>query len=302
VESDFGGSMYQADIILGVHSMCETGEFREKHIPLLEKWYKWGARIVEIVPFNWWNFPAMKVGHAAKDTGLMLSLGFGLPQWADPTSADGGSRQMAYDMSSRLIDYGEECGAIGLYGAIGQAWGCPRPPDSDSWKRGVEGARDVCEYALNIQDFSIGFETLNRFEASRLNTVNELLRFLAEVNCPNAVGHCDFFHMNIEEDSVPEALYRMAAERKLGYVHANDTHRGQPGTGHMTWAENFQIFKNLRVKNLPVVMESFNPNMPNVAGPTATWRPFAPTQEHLIEHGLKFLKDTCEKAGLTVAV
>lgn len=285
-----------AKVILGVHSMCFVGEFRRKDLPLLDWCYKAGARILEIVPFNYKTFPAEAVKQAAADVGIRISIGFGLPQWADPASLDEGTRQKSYDLSRYLIDKALEAGSRYLTGAIHNRWGKPSAPTADAWKHAVESMIRVASYAeLADRKFRIGVENINRFEVGMLNTGADVLRFVREVDMSNVGVHWDFFHAHIEEDDPIAALRKIG--RHLFYVHANESHRGQPGKGQVPWLDYFKVLKAMGYRG-PVVLESFNPDMKNVAGPTATWRRMAKSQESLVRQGLMYIRQVCSVANL----
>lgn len=54
----------------------------------------------------------------------------------------------------------------------------------------------------------------------------------------------DFYHMNIEEDSLTDALHQN--RDLLGHVHIADNHRYQPGSGSLDFAS---LFDQLRADN-----------------------------------------------------
>ena len=90
--------------------------------------------------------------------------------------------------------------------------------------------REVAEEAgaLGVQLF---LEPINRYETNFLNTVEETLAFVDEVDSPQIRLLLDTFHMNIEEVSLFAAM-RLAGAR-LAFVHLPDSNRRAPGCGHL---------------------------------------------------------------------
>ena len=74
------------------------------------------------------------------------------------------------------------------------------------------------------------------------------------LDSPNAKIHLDTFHMNIEENSIQEAI--LTAGDKLGHLHIGENNRMPPGYGHLPWED---IGRALRKIDYPgyVVMEPF---------------------------------------------
>lgn len=78
-------------------------------------------------------------------------------------------------------------------------------------------------------------EVINRYETDSFRTTKETLEFLEENELENTLLHLDTFHMNIEEDSLCEAIRTAGA--RLGYFHAADNTRRCPGSGSLNFPE-----------------------------------------------------------------
>jgi D-psicose/D-tagatose/L-ribulose 3-epimerase len=76
---------------------------------------------------------------------------------------------------------------------------------------------------------------LNRYEQFLLNTCAEGLDYIHAVNHPNCGILLDTFHMNIEEDSLGNAI-RMAGLYLHGF-HLAETNRKPVGLGRQPWGE-----------------------------------------------------------------
>lgn len=97
-------------------------------------------------------------------------------------------------------------------------------------------------------------EVLNRFEGYLLNTAEEGVRYVREVNEDNVKLMLDTFHMNIEESSMTEAIRQ--AGPLLGHFHTGEPNRMPPGAGRMPWFEIGLALQSIGYEG-PVVMEPF---------------------------------------------
>jgi len=90
-------------------------------------------------------------------------------------------------------------------------------------------------------DAAIFLEPLNRYEARFLRTIAQA------VHIGQSVGHrrvqvlADFFHMNIEEADMPNAI--RSAGSRIGHVHLADSNRLLPGHGHIDFATNLKALR-----------------------------------------------------------
>ncbi len=73
-------------------------------------------------------------------------------------------------------------------------------------------------------------EPLNRYETHLINRLEQGLEIIEEVGSDGLKLMADFFHMNIEESSISDALSQ--ASRHIVHVHLADSNRQLPGYGH----------------------------------------------------------------------
>ncbi len=76
-----------------------------------------------------------------------------------------------------------------------------------------------------------------------INTLADARRYIVENDLKHVPGLGDFYHMNIEEDNLAQALHDN--RDLLGHVHIADNHRYQPGSG--AWIS--ALFEQLRADN-----------------------------------------------------
>lgn len=79
-------------------------------------------------------------------------------------------------------------------------------------------------------------EVVNRFEQYLLNTAKEGVEFVKRLGSPNARVLLDTFHMNIEEDSMVDAI--LEAGPWLGHFHVGENNRRPAGsTNRLPWKD-----------------------------------------------------------------
>jgi len=74
-------------------------------------------------------------------------------------------------------------------------------------------------------------EPINRYETNVVNTLEEGLQMIRRLGSPYIKLLPDTFHMNIEEESIPESI--LHAGKEIAYVHFADSNRLSPGWGHI---------------------------------------------------------------------
>ena len=145
---------------------------------------------------------------------------------------------------------------------------------------------------------TLGMEVLNRFEGYLLNTAGEALSYVKAVGLDNVKVMLDTFHMNIEEDSIIDAIKNTGSF--LGHFHIGEANRRPPRTGsRMDWAG---IGKALREINYSgaVVMEPFVLQGGQVGKDIKVWRDMASADEKELDgearRSVDFIRGTFERA------
>lgn len=175
-----------------------------------------------------------------------------------------------------------------VYSSVGRADAVPAAEYRRQWKTVVKHLRALGDYAQK-RGRQICLEPLNRFETDFINTCDQALRMIEEVNSPALKLHLDTFHMNIEEKHQARAIER--AGSRLGHLHACGSDRGTPGNDHLDWPGIASALRRLNYSG-DVVIESFTTDVKVIARAAAIWRRIEPTQNEIAIKGLKFLKNT----------
>jgi len=107
-----------------------------------------------------------------------------------------------------------------------------RPPEEDE-RLLVDGFGELGEHARK-EGVKIFIEPLNRYEDHMINRLEQGVAICEKIGLGSVMIMADLFHMNIEEADMGAAL--VAAQSRLGHLHAADSNRLQPGAGHTDFA------------------------------------------------------------------
>lgn len=144
----------------------------------------------------------------------------------DLSHPDAAARRRAVDYYRGCVDLACEVGAPAI-GLIPAAIGRVDGPVAESWKRAVDAARAVADYA-GERGVAVAVEAVNRYESFLVNTAEQALLFAAELGAANAGVILDAFHMQLEERDSAAAV--AAAAPRLMALHLADSNR--LGLGH----------------------------------------------------------------------
>lgn len=212
-----------------------------------------------------------KLRDTAKELGLEISANLGPPKDRDISSADPAVREAGVEFLCGILRQMKKLDCKILIGALYNHWPYDFV-DIDKpalWARAVEGMKKVGDVADEL-GLTIALEILNRFESCILNTVEEGLRFCANVDRKSVRLLLDTFHMNIEEDNIGDAF--RAAGDMVAHVHVGEANRKLPGTGrNMPWGEIAQALSDINYHGM-VVMEPFILNGGEVGDSIKVWR------------------------------
>lgn len=207
----------------------------------------------------------------AADAGVMLTAGYGPNASENLGSSDPEVVKNAVAFYTDILKKLEILEIHTLGGGVYSYWPVDysKPIDkAGDWARSVENVRKVGKIAGECGvDYCL--EVLNRFEGYLLNTCAECRKFVEEVDVDAVKIMLDTFHMNIEEDSMIEAI--LLAGDKLGHFHVGENNRRLPGKGGFPWYEIGAALRGIGYdKN--VVMEPFVKSGGGVGSDIKVWR------------------------------
>ncbi len=236
------------------------------------------------------DFDYARAGAIVRDAGLKVSVGAAMAPDRDLIHPDESIRANGMAYVRHCIDAAHTIGATNLIGPIYTAVGRVWQATPDERERDLElltaKLRDLAEYAAD-RGVVLCIEPLNRFETSLINLAAQGAELIDRVDRPGCRLMLDTFHMNIEEQSLGDAI-RLAGKR-VQHVHACENDRGTPGSGHVPWNDVAAGLRDIGYDG-PVVIESFTSKVKSIARAAAIWRPLAASQDALARDGLAFLR------------
>ncbi len=192
----------------------------------------------------------------ADAVGIELTYSLGLDRNYDVSSLDEGVRTGGVKYLQNIIRKMEVGGGTLLSGVSYAGWGTPdNMGDSKMpyWEQSIKSMREIIKVA---EDCGVTYcvEAVNRFETCLINTAKEALAYIAEIDSKNIGVLLDTYHMNIEEDSLGDAI-RLVGNRLTSF-HTGDNNRRAPGRGHINWDEVFGALADINYKGR-IVSEPF---------------------------------------------
>jgi len=248
-------------------------------IPYINKAADLGFDILEIYSAVLYDKPEdyrEKVRETAEENDIELTFSLGMRKDMAISSDDPKVRERGIEYLEDLIkmihDLGSECFSGILYGAWGAPFDADQLDKEAKFKRSTESMKEVMDTAEKC-DVYCNMEAVNRFEHFLINTAEEAVEYVNEVDHPNCKILMDTYHMNIEEDSFAEAIETVGD--KMGLLHIGENNRKPPGQGgHLPWDEIFGAVKEIGYDG-KIVMEPFVRPGGDIAQDIALWRDLA---------------------------
>jgi D-psicose/D-tagatose/L-ribulose 3-epimerase len=272
---------------LGVNTLIWSAEFDPAVIPF-EKLKKAEVEGLEIPVFNPKNLDTKALKQVLKENKLACTMISVNPAETSPISNDAKVRDKALKHWKKVIETANEleCELIAgpSYAPVGDLPG--RRRTGDEWNWGIEFHQKLAS-SLDKNGVDLAVEPLNRFETYFLNTAEDAVKFVQEIDSPRIGILLDTFHSNIEDKSVAVA-YRQCG-RHLKHVHTCENDRGIPGSGHIDWPGVLRALQEMGYDGW-LTIESFNSAIPELSAATAIWRDPAPHPDDIAVQGIAFLK------------
>ncbi|MEO5999005.1 MAG: sugar phosphate isomerase/epimerase [Chitinophagaceae bacterium] len=276
----------------GINTFLFTSPFTNESVNLFPQFKAWGFDSVEIALEDVSHIdPALIKEHLDKNGLLCKTLCAAMGPDRDLRGTPE-QQQTGLAYLKGLLDVMNTLGAdmlIGpLYSSVGRADAVPADEYKKQWQLVVGHLKNVASYAQE-RTLKLGIEPLNRFETDFLNTVDQALNLIRDIDNPVVFLHYDTFHMNIEEKHQGKAIEK--AGKILGHFHACGCDRGTPGNDHIDWPGISVALRNIGYDR-GVVIESFTTDVKVIAKAAAIWRQMEPSQEAIAADGVKFLRKT----------
>lgn len=278
------------DVKIGVSTWLWTSPFDTETVRLFPKIKEMGYDVVEIPVENPSLIDVKKVKSALDDNDLEATVCGAFGPDRDFTNDDPAYHKESYDYIESCLNICNELETkfFGgpMYSAVGKARLVTSEQKQREWDKAVNNLRKVCELA-RTKGLEIALEPLNRFESDLVNSAEDVMRLVKDINHPSAKILLDAFHMNIEEPDIEKAI--LTAGDKLIHMQVSENYRGTPGTGQTRWDAYKRGLEAIGYKGV-VSIESFTPDVKELARAVCIWKPLVPDQDEFARDGLKFLK------------
>ena len=212
-----------------------------------------------------------EIRRCAEEHNVILTAGIGLSADKNLSSSDPNIRQAGREFLQNTFAALEKLDITRIGGSLYSYWPIDysKPVDKrGDWERSIAELHSVARSAAE-HNVTLCLEVLNRFETYLLNTAEEGLSYIRELNEPNVKLMLDTFHMNIEEDSISGAI--RAAGESLGHFHTGECNRRLPGKGRQPWREIGEALREINYTGA-VVMEPFVKMGGTVGSDIKVWR------------------------------
>lgn len=259
----------------GIYYAYWEHEWGGNFLPYIEKCKRLGFDVLEVAcgAFHLENeeyFRELK--KCAEYNGMLLSGGYGPRPEHNLASTDSAAVEKAFAFYADVFKKMEIAGIDRIGGALYSYWpvdfasGFDKKADTE---RSIKSMRRLADMAAD-HGITLCMESLNRFEGYMINEAYEDVEYVKAVDKPNVKAMLDTFHMNIEEDSMVDAI--KLTEGLLGSFHVGEANRRCPGpSGRMDWEAIGQALRDINYDGY-VVMEPFVQMGGQVGKDISIWR------------------------------
>ncbi|MFD6097373.1 sugar phosphate isomerase/epimerase family protein [Nocardiopsis flavescens] len=250
----------------------------------------WGFDVVELPVEDVGDWDPGRARDLLDGLGLAPRVVLVMGPGRELVATDPGTRRATQDYLRAVVDaaaaVGSPVAAGPAYASVGRTWRMSAAERASLAAELADALGPVVEHAAQA-GVRLAVEPLNRYETSVLNTVGQGLELLADLPSEHCGLALDVYHMNIEEQGIPEAILRAGDRVAHVQVCAND--RGAPGADHLDWHGIVGALDAIGYSG-PLVIESFTAENATIATAASVWRPLAATQDAIAVDGLAFLR------------
>jgi sugar phosphate isomerase/epimerase len=180
-----------------------------------------------------------------KDLGLKVyAIATGQTYYTDGYSLysiEEDKRKKAVERIKTHIDFASRLGSMVIIGGIRGEITEKGKKRSKQESEGKLALKECVKYAEKKRIILL-IEPINRNETNLINTLEEGVRLIEEIGNKSLKLLPDTFHMNIEEKSIEDSLFK--ARSFIEYIHFADSNRFAPGFGNL----NFESILSMLLK------------------------------------------------------
>jgi len=244
----------------GIYYAYWEKEWGGQFVSYIRKCKRLGFDILEVAccDFDKENdsfFHELRVVSCAND--ILLTGGYGPRLEHNLASVDSDLVAGAFRFYSDMFRKMELAGIDRIGGALYSYWPVNFSGRIDKARDFDRSVKNMIKLADMAQDHGItlNMEVLNRFEGYMINEASEVVDYVKAVNKPNVKAMLDTFHMNIEEDSLIDAIRK--TKGCLGHFHVGEANRRCPSPdGRIDWVAIGQALQDIQYDGY-VILEPF---------------------------------------------
>ena len=276
---------------LGIFMNFWENEWQADHVKYIKKAAELGFDVLEfqaqaLLEMTEERMDELKA--TAEECGIELTYSLGLDKKYDISSCDETTRQRGIKYLLDIMDRVHYMGGKIISGVSYAGWGVPAG-DFEKEKLFANSVASMKQLVKKAEEYGIIYavEAVNRFEGVIINTAQEAVNYVKEVDSPNLGILLDTYHMNIEENNIGNAI-RLAGDLLVGF-HTGENNRTAPGRGHLDWDEIFGALAEIGYQGR-IVSEPFVVAGGQVGRDIYVWRNLIDeVSEEAIDNEAKFL-------------
>lgn len=261
---------------IGIHFSYWAKDWVEDYHRYIDKAADLGFDILEISCSGLFDLyreetAFVRLKEHAQQRNLHLTAGYGPTPFRNLCSEDPAVINRSLSFYKKVLPL---LHFLGIHILAGPLYSCGRMDSAQAldkpniWKRTQDNLWRAAEIAEK-NNVVLALEVVNRYEGFLLNTCEEALRFIEEINHPHVQIMLDTFHMNIEETNLCSAL-RLAGNR-LKHLHVSEQNRHVPGQGSLPWKAISNTLRSINYSGA-LVIESFVQSSGNIGKQARIWQ------------------------------
>jgi D-psicose/D-tagatose/L-ribulose 3-epimerase len=282
---------------IGINTFLWTTVWNDQTKRVLANVKAMGFDAVQIPILNLDTFDAKEIRRTTDELELTCYISAGLNEHNDITSESSDARRRGIEFLKKCVRLTCEAGAPFLSGSFHSVFGkkSAQPVGMEQWQRSADAIKEVAHCARQL-NLPLALEPINRYESFLVNTADQARKLISMVgDDANIKIQLDTFHMNLEEEDFYHTITSLGDD--LIHFHVAESHRGTFGQGMILWDQVFRALSEINYKGA-IVIESFMPNVKDVALAACIWRQMAPSADVLASQGLKFIREWTAKYNL----
>ena len=275
---------------IGINTLLFACPFRDEHTKLFPHFRRWGYDTVELAIMSPSDLDPVHVQEQLERHELVAGSVCGIFGPGRDLRGAPGEQKASILYIKGLIDQMQALGSTMLVGPMYSSVG--RTADETGRARlqqrkvVMRHLRELASYASD-HGCTLCVEPLNRFETDFLNTCEQAVDFVGDVDHAGVKILLDTFHMNIEEKDLGQAIRR--AGSLLGHIHVSGSDRGTPGNDHINWQSLRSAVKLVNYQG-DVVVESHWADVESNPWIGSIGRRIEPSREEIARKGARFLQ------------